>query len=127
MNVSERVNTSIELLYRKTFTDYIDDVSTEYMDPNDFDKYLTTQDALIARQIHDKTVGILIPELPDMNQVRKRVIQNKRMLIFPVYSRWESGWAPKLVIQLKNVLPGKGVARISFKTKMPFCNYEKEL
>ena len=61
MKVSERVNTSIELLYRKTFTDYIDDVSTEYIDPNDFDKYLSVQDALIARQIHDKTVGILIP------------------------------------------------------------------
>ena len=37
---SPRVNTSFELLYRKTFTDYMDDVSTTYIDPNDFDNNL---------------------------------------------------------------------------------------
>ncbi|MFT3681328.1 MAG: outer membrane beta-barrel protein [Ferruginibacter sp.] len=59
--LSDKVNVGLELLYRKTFTDYIDDVSTEYIDPNYFDKYLSASDALIARQIHDKTVGIVTP------------------------------------------------------------------
>lgn len=61
--LSERINTNIELLYRKTFTDYIDDVSTSYIDPNYFDVYLSPSDALIARQIHDKTMGIITPGL----------------------------------------------------------------
>ena len=59
--VSPRVNTSFELLYRKTFTDYIDDVSTSYIDPNNFDANLSARDAAIARQIHDKTIGIITP------------------------------------------------------------------
>lgn len=61
--LSDRVNLSAEFLYRKTSTDYIDDVSTNYIDPNLFDKYLSPQNAIIARQISDKTVGILTPGL----------------------------------------------------------------
>jgi hypothetical protein len=58
---SNRLNLGLELLYRKTFTDYIDDVSTEYIDPIHFDQYLSPTDALLARLIHDKTVGIVTP------------------------------------------------------------------
>jgi hypothetical protein len=61
IKLSERVNISPELLYRKCFTDYIDDVSTTYADANDFDRYLSPEQAIIARQIHDKTVGIVTP------------------------------------------------------------------
>jgi hypothetical protein len=61
--ISERINTSVELILRKTFTDYIDDVSANYIDPNLFDKYLSPQDAVIARQIQDKTYGIITPGL----------------------------------------------------------------
>ena len=61
VKVSERITLSPELLYRKTFTDYIDDVSTTYIDPDLFDVHLSPQDAAIARKIHDKTVGIVTP------------------------------------------------------------------
>ncbi|MEO6187565.1 MAG: hypothetical protein ABIO82_01125 [Ginsengibacter sp.] len=61
--VSERVNLSFEVLLRKTFTDYIDDVSTEYIDPIYFDKYLSPANAAIAKQIHDKVKGIVVPSL----------------------------------------------------------------
>ena len=61
--ISDRVNISMEILHRKTFTDYIDDVSGVYIDPIYFDKYLTPQNAAIARQIHDKVVGIVTPSL----------------------------------------------------------------
>ena len=57
--ISERVNVGLELLLRKSFTDYIDDVSTNYIDPNLFDKYLSPQDAIIARQIF----GIVTPSV----------------------------------------------------------------
>ena len=59
--LSDRVNIGTELLYRKTFTDYIDDVSTSYVDPVVFDRYLSASQANIARQIHDKTFGIVTP------------------------------------------------------------------
>nr|MDQ6889945.1 hypothetical protein [Bacteroidota bacterium] len=61
--ISDRVNLSFEVLLRKTFTDYIDDVSTEYVDPKYFDKYLSAADAAIAKRIHDKVVGIVVPSL----------------------------------------------------------------
>jgi hypothetical protein len=59
--VSDRVNIGFELLYRKTFTDYMDDVSTRYIDPKYFDQYLSPADAVIARKISDKTFGIVTP------------------------------------------------------------------
>jgi len=61
--ISDRINFSIEMLLRKSFTDYIDDVSTNYIDPDLFDKYLNPHDAAIARKISDKTYGILTPGL----------------------------------------------------------------
>ncbi len=61
---SERVNLAVELLYRKTFTDYIDDLSTDYIDPNLFDKYLSAADANIAKQIFDKAFTSYIPGSP---------------------------------------------------------------
>ncbi len=59
--ISQRVSTAFELLYRKTFTDYIDDLSTTYIDPKYFADYLSPADAAIARKISDKTVGIVTP------------------------------------------------------------------
>ncbi len=59
--VSDRMNFSMELMYRKTFTDYIDDVSKNYVDPKVFVKYLSAQDAAIATKISDKTIPIIFP------------------------------------------------------------------
>ena len=59
--ISDRINVSTELLLRKSFTDYIDDVSTEYIDPDLFDKYLSPENADIARKIDDKIYGIVTP------------------------------------------------------------------
>lgn len=58
---SDRVNVSTEFLYRKSFTDYIDDVSTTTIDPVYFSKYLSPADAAIATRISDKTIGIVTP------------------------------------------------------------------
>ena len=58
--LSDKVNLSLEVLHRKTFTDYIDDVSTTYIDPNLFDKYLSPQNSVIAREIYDKTSSIYV-------------------------------------------------------------------
>src|SRR4029078_3681043 len=51
---TDRLNLAVEVLYRETFTDYIDDLSKDYVDPALFDKYLSPANAIIAKQINDK-------------------------------------------------------------------------
>ncbi len=58
---SDRINLSAEVLYRKTFTDNIDDVSKKYIDANNYSKYLSAQDATLAYKLSDKTIGIIYP------------------------------------------------------------------
>jgi hypothetical protein len=58
---SERINLSTEFLYRKTFTDYIDDVSKNYIDANNYTKYLSATDAALAYKLSDKSIGIIYP------------------------------------------------------------------
>ncbi|MCO6496926.1 MAG: hypothetical protein J5I50_04595 [Chitinophagaceae bacterium] len=60
-HVTEQFNISLEMLLRKSFNDYVDDVSTDYVDPVLFDKYLTPQQAAIAKKIADKSNQIAIP------------------------------------------------------------------
>ena len=52
---SENVNVSFEIIHRKLFTDYVDDVSTKYVDPALFDKYLSPSQAQIAKSISNKS------------------------------------------------------------------------
>lgn len=49
--VKETFYIGFEILHRKTFTDYIDDVSTKYIDPRYFDAYLPATQAAQARQL----------------------------------------------------------------------------
>lgn len=48
------INLRLEYLYRHLFTDYLDDLSTTYIDPNLFDKYLSPQKAQNARVLADR-------------------------------------------------------------------------
>jgi hypothetical protein len=50
--LKESLYIGLEVLHRKTFTDYIDDVSTNYIDPFYFDHYLTPEKAQMARQLN---------------------------------------------------------------------------
>lgn len=52
---SERVDFSFEILHRKTFTDYIDDVSTTYIDPVAYYNNLTPEMAQRAERLSNKT------------------------------------------------------------------------
>ncbi len=55
--MTERSSISLEIIHRKTFTDYIDDLSTTYVDPSLFYKYMTPQRAAIAERMADKRAG----------------------------------------------------------------------
>jgi len=59
--ISENVNIAFEIIHRKTFTDYIDDVSTKYVDPSLFYKYLSPSLAPIAAAMANKTPTALQP------------------------------------------------------------------
>jgi hypothetical protein len=50
--VNDNYFISLSTTFRKTFTDYIDDVSTSYIDPNLFDKYLSADQANLAKQLY---------------------------------------------------------------------------
>ncbi len=52
---SDKFYAGLEVIHRQTFTDYMDDVSTNYIRQNDinlFDKYLTPEQATMAKQMH---------------------------------------------------------------------------
>jgi hypothetical protein len=59
-NLSDKFILRGEAVYRFLNTDYLDDVSTTYVDPNLFNKYLSTGDATLARQLADRSY-----EIPD--------------------------------------------------------------
>ncbi len=50
--LTESMYVGFEILHRKTFTDYMDDVSTKYINPALFNNYLSSSDAAIARQLY---------------------------------------------------------------------------
>jgi len=50
--LKESMYIGLEVLHRKTFTDYIDDVSTNYIDNNLFSQYLTPEQTAMANQLY---------------------------------------------------------------------------
>ncbi len=58
---SERINIGTEVLFRKTFTDYIDDVSKQYINPNSFYTNLPAGEADLANRLADKSIPIIFP------------------------------------------------------------------
>lgn len=52
--IFENMYVGAEVLHRKTFTDYVDDVSKDYIDPILFDKYLTPAQATMAKQLYNR-------------------------------------------------------------------------
>jgi opacity protein-like surface antigen len=55
--VKENMYIGMEILHRHTFTDYIDDLSKDYIDPTLYDKYLSPENAVVARQVQDRKAG----------------------------------------------------------------------
>jgi len=47
----ENMYIGVEVLHRKLFTDYVDDVSTNYIDPVYFDQHLSSANAAMARSL----------------------------------------------------------------------------
>ncbi|QEC66008.1 hypothetical protein FRZ67_01320 [Panacibacter ginsenosidivorans] len=52
---NNRFGLSAGWMIRKTFTDYMDDISTTYIDPTLFDKYFTPEKAAVAKQLYARS------------------------------------------------------------------------
>jgi hypothetical protein len=50
--LKENMYVGMEVLHRQLFTDYVDDVSTNYVDPDVFANYLSAADAAKARRLY---------------------------------------------------------------------------
>ncbi len=50
--IKENMYVGLEVLHRQTFTDYVDDVSTTYIDNSLFSRYLTADQAAMANQLY---------------------------------------------------------------------------
>ncbi|MEP7278355.1 MAG: DUF6089 family protein [Bacteroidota bacterium] len=53
--LNENLSLGVEVIYRKTFTDYIDDVSTTYVGSAFYDTHLSAPQAAIAKRLADKS------------------------------------------------------------------------
>lgn len=60
-DIKERLTLSIEFIHRYTNTDYIDDVSTTYIDPVLFDRYLSPSDAAMAKILYNPSARNTVP------------------------------------------------------------------
>lgn len=50
--ISEKMFVGLEVMHRKSFSDYVDDVSTSYIDNIYFGQYLSTEQAAMANQLY---------------------------------------------------------------------------
>jgi len=68
--LSESVNLSLEILHRTTFTDYLDDVSTNYIDPSTFYAHMPLAQAELAKRMANKSGnnGASAPYTPGMKR-----------------------------------------------------------
>lgn len=68
--LSALFNLQLELVHRILLTDYLDDVSTRYIDQSLYDHYLDTKNAGLAKQLADRRIQLNSnsPYLPDQQR-----------------------------------------------------------
>ena len=69
-NISDDLFLRGEAVYRFLSTDYLDDVSTTYIDPNLFDKNLYPGDAALARRLADRSYELVANSVRPPGSVR---------------------------------------------------------
>jgi hypothetical protein len=70
--IKENLYVGLEVLHRQLFTDYIDDASTNYVDPAVFSNYLSAVDAAKARRLYYRGTYAAINQNPGLLQSFQR-------------------------------------------------------
>lgn len=93
--VKENMYVGFEILHRKTFTDYIDDVSTNYIDPSLFSNYLTPAQTVMAQQLYFRE-NMVNPSVnrPYLNEQRGDPKQNDAYFSGVLRLGWRLGNSP---------------------------------
>lgn len=68
--VKENMFIGLEVMHRKLFTDYVDDVSTTYIDPLLFNKYLTPDKAALANELYYRSDDLNSTSRPALDEQR---------------------------------------------------------
>jgi hypothetical protein len=68
--VKENMFIGLEVMHRKLFTDYVDDVSTTYIDPLLFNKYLAPDQAALASQLYYRSDDLNPTSRPALDEQR---------------------------------------------------------
>ena len=68
--VKENMFIGLEVMHRKLFTDYIDDVSTTYIDPLLFNNYLTPDKAALANELYYRSDELTANSRPALDEQR---------------------------------------------------------
>jgi len=68
--VKENMFIGLEVMHRKLFTDYVDDVSTTYIDPLLFNNYLSPDKAALASQLYYRSDDINANSRPFLDEQR---------------------------------------------------------
>jgi len=68
--ISALMNAKLELSYRILMTDYLDDVSTKYIDPSLFNRHFPPATAELARKLADRTVELDPSHQTQPNEIR---------------------------------------------------------
>lgn len=77
--IKENFFVGMEIMHRKSFTDYVDDVSTTYIDNSLFANYLTPEQAAMANQLYFRegfTPGGSVSRIPPDGEQRGNPKQN---------------------------------------------------
>lgn len=97
----ENAFVGLEVLYRKTFTDYMDDVSIDYIDPAFFSNYLSAANVPIANQLHNREPlkGLVRPYI---GTIRGNPKENDAYFSFLLRFCWRLNWNNGFSSSIKN-------------------------
>ncbi|HEY3249672.1 MAG TPA: hypothetical protein VGK25_01010, partial [Ignavibacteria bacterium] len=68
--VKENMFIGLEIMHRKLFTDYVDDVSTTYIDPLLFNNHLSSDKAALANKLYYRSDDITPTSRPALDEQR---------------------------------------------------------
>lgn len=112
-SLGTKTSLAFEFIGRKLFTDYLDDVSTNYIDPNLFANYLSEEDNEIAMAIQNKS------NLIDPNNAYKKGDQRGN----PKYNDFYYSFNLKLSIQI-NKRRNKTISSLPTSEDIEYKHYK---